>query len=82
MRDCREEAAIAPPHLQCGKPRVIYPAAAQVAVDVNKAPFASTTVIVTTTPTFSVGKASVMLDGEVVIVAVSGVTPITEDESV
>ena len=51
-------------------------------VEVNRAPFASTAVIVTTTPTLSVGNASVMFDGDVAIVAVPGVTPISDDERV
>ena len=54
--------------------------AAQVAVDVNNTPLESTAVIVTTTPTFSVGNVKVMFEGEVAIVAVAGVTPTTDDE--
>ena len=59
---------------------VAAPAAAQVTVDVNNTPLESTAVIVTTTPTLSVGKVKVMLEGEVAIVAVAGVTPTTDDE--
>lgn len=51
-------------------------------VDVNSAPFASTAVMVTTTPTLSVGNVKVMFEGDVVTIAVAGETSINEEESV
>ena len=70
-----------PPERPCtGNCYVAAPGAAQVAVDVNNTPLESTAVIVTTTPTLSVGKVKVMFEGDVAIVAVAGVTPTTDDE--
>lgn len=56
------------------------PYAPQVTVDVNNTPLESTAVIVTTTPTLSVGNVKVIFEGEVAIVAVAGVTPTTDAE--
>lgn len=53
----------------------------QVTVAVNSAPLASTAVIVTTTPVFSVGNVSVTFVGDEVTVAVPGVTPINDDDN-
>ena len=44
-------------------------------------PFASTAVIVTTAPTFNIGNVMVMLEGDVAITAVGGVTAALDDES-
>ena len=60
---------------------VNYLATAQLAREVNNIPLASTAVIVTTAPVFNIGNVMLMLEGDVAITAVGGVTAALDDES-